>query len=197
VPNRQLQFRDAANLLRRGLVNWTDATQYQQQFGPIAPTGNMAWRLFFTCRVAPPTTATDAPSAVPVEVAVVVVVNETAAPLNTSYVTGAGGSSVTTVLVATLVPSVLLLCCAVVTGVAYVRRRHRLQKPVSPEAATPQKKTKRNDSQFDDYKQLQMQYNAPILAHDDDYEVPVNPLVRSTLHSLYNTQVNTSSDAEY
>jgi len=213
LANNPFFFRDVTNVLGANFVNWTDAQTYQSREGLVAPTNNMAWCLFFTCNlVATQAPTTSAPTtAQPTSEAIPTVPLETAptwAPVftagNRSNLTLA---SVSTVVAATLVPTLLALCCLVALCITCcVRRRQRQRERMTPNAQDPvqhtvyTEKKKTGSSQFEDYRDMQIQYHEPILGRggggdDDGGERNHNPLTRMTLSSVYDATVNTSSDA--
>lgn len=216
LVNNPFFFRDVTNVLGAGFVNWTDATTYQRREGPVAPTSNMAWSLFFTCGLVPtaaPTTAaptdgtTGGPTGGPTDGSPTMVPSYDETNNTSGNLTLAGAS---TVLVATLVPSLFAACCLLALCITCcVRRRQRQRERMTPRAQAPVEHTvyvdatrsKKGSSQFDDYRDMKMQYNEPILGRPGGGggggggEENYNPLTRVTLSSVYDDTVNTSSDA--
>ncbi len=138
--NQAFYFRDTGNLARVQAWNWTPAAVYQALLPGVAPTGQMAWRLWLTCQVPPaPTTGapTEAPSAAPTTEAPhrtpvaeriePVSSNRTGAP-SLQGVISVTVSSQALALAIALPLSLVLLVLLLAMGVRWLRRRRAMQK---------------------------------------------------------------------
>jgi hypothetical protein len=164
--NREFQYRvtDPGGVMRVGFANWSSATQYQQLAGPVAPTGQLAWRLWFGCQVpSPPTpspsaapttrapTETSRPSAAPTA--------PTDAPTNASLVQQAAPyPSASAVAVGVAVPlSLLCLVLGIFFVVRFMRRRRAAQRLAEAQQQTgahSQLVVRRQQKQFADYQEI-------------------------------------------
>lgn len=206
------------------LKNWSNASDMLAWTGPVAPTGQMAWRLFFQCHV--PALPTAEPTAVPTGAPTLAPTrepattpsaqqlptsapldarNESAVPLGES--TNNGGSGVGGAPVNWgLVIGLTLACAASVTtlcfAVRFLRRKRALQRAADNKQKRAQS-TGRDDApimvrQFSEYALIPLDGGGAGGGgiRTTDASSTISAVGNSFLKEHYESGINTASDTE-
>lgn len=182
--NPEFYFRDPNNLLGDGLTQWTSATRAQRspKIGQVAPTNQMAWRLFFTCAAAPETRE---PSAAPSVAPTAAPTRETLVPetpsSNWTNFTGAAAPG-NTVALAVALPFALL---GTLLGAFLVWRVARRRAPDEQQSS----QVPERQAQFAEYAEIPLE---PLRRP----EVRLSRTTDAFIESLYDSGVHTASEGE-